>query len=343
MLNVESKYKLWFEPFLKEGVHYIGIKHDLSNLVEKIKWCLEHDNECKKIAENGMKFFTEYINKNFVYDYLSDVLNKVSALYIKYDPLIELYDYNTLKNNKKDYTRRYNLSYINIDKNKKKAGNKENAIIIVCFRDQPEQHRMKQLEKFLDWYKNYNILVVEQSMDGRKFNRGATLNVGFDYIKDKYKSFVFHDVDLLLEYDRVDKYYCDTEYDIIHLGRLIKDYYATINNFLGGIIKFSKSCFEKINGFPNNFYGWGSEDTALKHRIIQSNYKVGITNEIPAGCEMKHAETSKIPELTNLLRYESLIVDELIWKISGLRELQYKILDTVQMNERTVKITVDLC
>ena len=68
-------------------------------------------------------------------------------------------------------------------------------------------------------------------MDGRKFNRGATLNVGFDYIKDKYKSFVFHDVDLLLEYDRVDKYYCDTEYDIIHLGRLIKDYYATINNF----------------------------------------------------------------------------------------------------------------
>ena len=48
-----------------------------------------------------MKFFTEYINKNFVYDYLSDVLNKVSALYIKYDPLIELYDYNTLKNNKK--------------------------------------------------------------------------------------------------------------------------------------------------------------------------------------------------------------------------------------------------
>jgi len=342
VLNVESKYKLWFEPFLEEGVHYIGIKHDLSNLVEKIEWCLEHDDECKQIAINGANFFMKYINKNFVYDYLSDVLNKVSSLYVKYDPKVELYDYKTLKMAKHNYTKRYTVPYIYIDKDTKKPGNKEDMVIIVCFRDQPEQHRMKQLEKFLDHYKDYNIIISEQSMDGRKFNRGATLNIGFDYVKDKYKSFVFHDVDLLLEYDKVDKYYCDTEYDIIHLGRLIKDYYSSYQNFLGGIIKFSKECFETINGFPNCFYGWGSEDTALSHRLIQSGYKVAITNETPEGLEMKHVKTNTIPALTNLLKYESLLVDEFIWKISGLRELQYKILDTVQVQEHATKITVDI-
>lgn len=39
--------------------------------------------------------------------------------------------------------------------------------------------------------------MVEQTADGRKFNRGKLLNAGFDMARDDYDVFIFHDVDLL--------------------------------------------------------------------------------------------------------------------------------------------------
>lgn len=44
---------------------------------------------------------------------------------------------------------------------------------------------------------SFHILVIEQTDDGRKFNRGKLLNAGFDMARDDYDVFVFHDVDLL--------------------------------------------------------------------------------------------------------------------------------------------------
>ena len=43
--------------------------------------------------------------------------------------------------------------------------------------------------------------------------------------------------------------------------------YTSKHNTLGGIIKFTTNNFEKINGFPNNFWGWGVEDKALQNRV----------------------------------------------------------------------------
>lgn len=82
ILNVESEYQMWFEPFLIEGKHYIKIKHDLSDLIEKIEWCLSHDEECEQIAKNGLEFYNQYFNVDFVTDYMSDVLNKISSILI---------------------------------------------------------------------------------------------------------------------------------------------------------------------------------------------------------------------------------------------------------------------
>lgn len=43
----------------------------------------------------------------------------------------------------------------------------------------------------------FHIFIIEQSMDGRKFNRGKLLNAGFDMARNDYDTFIFHDVDLL--------------------------------------------------------------------------------------------------------------------------------------------------
>ena len=95
-----------------------------------------------------------------------------------------------------------------------------NLAIIVPFRDQPLQNRTAQLARFAAYMPPYlaagdppvagfHILIIEQSQDGYKFNRGKCLNVGFTIATDAARStrfglppepftaFCFHDVDLL--------------------------------------------------------------------------------------------------------------------------------------------------
>jgi predicted O-methyltransferase YrrM len=52
ILYVESEYSLWFEHLMKENVHYLKIKSDLSDLIEKIMWCRKNDDICREMAKN---------------------------------------------------------------------------------------------------------------------------------------------------------------------------------------------------------------------------------------------------------------------------------------------------
>lgn len=54
----------WFmEDTLIPGVHYVEVQPDFSDLEEKYKWCLEHDDECRVIAENGKQFMKPFLNE----------------------------------------------------------------------------------------------------------------------------------------------------------------------------------------------------------------------------------------------------------------------------------------
>lgn len=66
ILKVEGKYNLWVEHLLQDGIHYISVKEDLSDLIEKIEWCLSHDEECKVIADNGAKLASKILNKDYI-------------------------------------------------------------------------------------------------------------------------------------------------------------------------------------------------------------------------------------------------------------------------------------
>jgi len=59
----KPRYHSWFcEPWLKDGIHYVEVKRDFSDLLEKIEWCKSHDKECQEIAENGKKFTMQFMN-----------------------------------------------------------------------------------------------------------------------------------------------------------------------------------------------------------------------------------------------------------------------------------------
>ena len=75
ILLVKSEFYIWHQPLLKEWIHYVPIKSDLSDLMEKIEWCKKNDNKCKIIAKNAREFFNKYINTNYIYDYMEIILN----------------------------------------------------------------------------------------------------------------------------------------------------------------------------------------------------------------------------------------------------------------------------
>lgn len=85
ILLVASKYRLWYRHMLKPFVHFVPVKADLSDLVEKIKWCKKHDTKCKEIAENAKKFAATYLTKDGILDYLQKLLfeiKKANGVYL---------------------------------------------------------------------------------------------------------------------------------------------------------------------------------------------------------------------------------------------------------------------
>ena len=94
ILLVGSKYKLWYSHLLKPYKHYIPIKSDLSDLVDKIKWCKNHDMGCKKIAQNARSFANKYLDKDGILDYTQALLINIKSIVGSYKynrvPLSEL-------------------------------------------------------------------------------------------------------------------------------------------------------------------------------------------------------------------------------------------------------------
>ena len=105
--------------------------------------------------------------------------------------------------------------------------------VIVPYRDlDPAQRRAAHLTSFVPYMEEYlgrhvrlqsgdfRVYIVEQSKDdGRKFNRGKLLNIGFDLARaEGCNAFVFHDVDLLPsnELGRREPHFCIQSYFYKH-------------------------------------------------------------------------------------------------------------------------------
>jgi hypothetical protein len=128
---------------------------------------------------------------------------------------------------------------------------------------------MKEYIKDID----YEIFIVEQA-DDKPFNRGKLLNAGYKYALDKgCDYFVFHDVDMLPE--DVDYSYSDKP---LHLATHLQehDYETTFFDYFGGVTMFTKEDFKTINGFSNEYWGWGFEDDDLLIRCLDSNLQLDM-------------------------------------------------------------------
>jgi hypothetical protein len=115
--------------------------------------------------------------------------------------------------------------------------------------------------------------------------------------------------------------------------------------FFGGITSFNSETYEKINGYPNDFFGWGGEDDAICIRMVLNNisvYKLETNNNISI-TEMTHKNTSDIDELVNTQKMNNLIKDMNNWKNNGLSNLKYKNKNVDFINyDNVIKYTVEI-
>lgn len=78
ILLAGSRWKLWYSHLIVPWIHYVPVKEDLSDLVEKAEWCLANDKKCKKIAQNAFIFYKKYLNKEYMLDFCQATLNKLA-------------------------------------------------------------------------------------------------------------------------------------------------------------------------------------------------------------------------------------------------------------------------
>jgi hypothetical protein len=146
--------------------------------------------------------------------------------------------------------------------------------VIVPYRNRETQLNrfLKHMEKYLTNY-TYQIFVIEQN-DDKPFNRGKLLNVGYKIAcNHNCDYFVFHDVDMLpinVDYSYTDK--------PLHLATHLQenDYEISFFDYFGGVTLFNKADFEKINGYSNEYLGWGFEDDDLLIRCLESDLELDV-------------------------------------------------------------------
>ena len=193
-----------------------------------------------------------------------------------------------------------------------------------------------KLNKVLE---NLEVLVIEQSKDNKLFNRGKVLNVGFKYYdKDEYNYFT-HDVD----HNSINI----NIYNIKINNNTIISLKSGHNKSLGGIIKFKGNVFKKINGFNNNYWGWGIEDRDLYYRsvfykinIIRDNKtRFKVLNHKHKGYEFNKKKSDKCDNIFNSNNNNK--IKEFILE-SGLNNLEYKIIKEENIKDNIKKIIVEI-
>jgi len=140
--------------------------------------------------------------------------------------------------------------------------------VIVPYRKRPTHLRQFQesIKEYLKDY-DYELIVVEQA-DDLPFNRGKLLNIGFKTaIRKQCDYVVFHDVDMLPR--DVDYSYSEVP---LHLATdFINSKKEIFKTYFGGVTMFPIESFKRINGYSNEYWGWGFEDDDLLLRCTEQN------------------------------------------------------------------------
>ncbi|GMT12194.1 hypothetical protein PFISCL1PPCAC_3491, partial [Pristionchus fissidentatus] len=220
---------------------------------------------------------------------------------------------------------------------------RQKVAVVVPYRERDVQLRtlLQNLHALLTKQQlDYGIYVVQQ-IANQTFNRAKLMNVGYvEATKDyNWDCIIFHDVDLIPEDDR-NLYACLANPRHMSVAVDKFNYRLPYDAIFGGVSAMTRAHLEKVNGFSNDYWGWGGEDDDLSTRIFLAGFKI---SRYPAGIArykmFKHAHESSNKK--NMCRYDLMKSTAQRWKSDGLSSLNYTVIESEQRPLYT-NILVDL-
>ncbi|RWS25447.1 beta-1:4-N-acetylgalactosaminyl transferase (BRE-4)-like protein [Leptotrombidium deliense] len=178
---------------------------------------------------------------------------------------------------------------------------------------------------------DYRIYVIEQSEDGKEFNKGTLLNVGFvEALKvANYSCFIFHDIDLIPESDDNPPYKCGRQ--PIHLSAAVDTLNYTdsppflsrlpYDGLIGGAFAIRAKQLKSVNGYSNSYWGWGGEDDDLARRLYFNGFRFWrYPRKISRYSMLPH-----IPGVSKRSRFKILEKWQSRYRSDGINSLNYTI------------------
>ncbi|XP_057188261.1 beta-1,4-galactosyltransferase 1 [Triplophysa rosa] len=219
----------------------------------------------------------------------------------------------------------------------------QKVAIIIPFRNRDEhlKYWLHYLHPILQRQQlDYGIYIIQQ--DGQStFNRAKLLNVGYaEAVKEyDYNCFVFSDVDIVPIDDR-NTYMCSSQPRHLSVSMDKFGFRLPYLNYFGGVSAMSKHQFLKINGFPNNYWGWGGEDDDIFNRLKLRGMKISRPSGDIGKCRMiRHNRDQK--NEPNPQRFNRIAQTKRTINKDGINTLKYKVIQ-IEKDKLYTKITVDI-
>ncbi|RWS24195.1 beta-1:4-N-acetylgalactosaminyltransferase bre-4-like isoform X1 [Leptotrombidium deliense] len=171
---------------------------------------------------------------------------------------------------------------------------------------------------------DYGIYIIEQNEKSKLFNRAKLFNIGYVEVLKQYdySCFIFHDVDLIPEDDR-NLYKCAEQPRHLSVSINTMKYKLPYTTLFGGVSALTKDQMKTVNGFSNEYWGWGGEDDDMSHRIRAKGFRIArYPANIARYTMLSHKKDVPSPE-----RYKKLYTARSRFKTDGLSNLVYKVED----------------
>ncbi|XP_066498890.1 beta-1,4-galactosyltransferase 1 [Hoplias malabaricus] len=219
----------------------------------------------------------------------------------------------------------------------------QKVAIIIPFRNRDEHlkfwlyylHPILQRQQL-----DYGVYIIHQDGD-ETFNRAKLLNVGYtEALKEyDYECFVFSDVDLIPMDDR-NTYKCFSQPRHLSVSMDKFGFRLPYNQYFGGVSSMSKEQFLKINGFPNNYWGWGGEDDDIYNRLSFKGMSISRPDGVIGKCRMIRHQRDKQND-PNPQRFDRIAHTRETMHTDGINSLSYNVVK-VEKDQLFTKITVDV-
>lgn len=219
----------------------------------------------------------------------------------------------------------------------------QKVAIIIPFRNREEhlKYWLYYLHPILQRQQlDYGIYIINQDGD-ETFNRAKLLNIGYaEALKEyDYNCFVFSDVDLIPMDDR-NTYKCFSQPRHLSVSMDKFGFRLPYNQYFGGVSSLSKEQYLKINGFPNNYWGWGGEDDDIYNRVASKGMSISrATGEI-GKCRMIRHNRDKMND-PNPQRFNRIAHTRETMNKDGINSLNYQVV-SIQKLDLFTMITVDV-